>query len=109
MEESKSPIGWELERPILWILSFSDFPFALLFHPQHSCLVLTFPGSNLDWIPAECGTGLDGGDPLVSGTESSSAGGQQLVPFLQESRCMDKIEETFKAQPQFRMLALALE
>lgn len=69
-EESNPRTGWEMKRQFLWILRFSDFPFAFLFLPQHSCLMDDISRLKLELNTSGCGTGLDGWDPRMSGTAS---------------------------------------
>lgn len=83
-KESNPPIGWEIERKFLQILRFSDFPFAFLFHRQHSCLMDDLSWLKLELSTCRCGTGwMVGthrgvGQPLSS--EGSGAGGHLLAP-----------------------------
>lgn len=65
--ESSPQAGWEMERQVLRILRFSDFPFAFLFYPEHPHLV-----DDLSWLKPELNTHrmwhwLAGWDPQVSG------------------------------------------
>lgn len=69
-KESNPPIGWEMERQFLQILRFSDFPFASLFHLQHSCLMDDPSCLKLELSPCRCDIGFDGWDPQGSGTAS---------------------------------------